>query len=142
MIVLVAQQAVMTMTIKFFVFILGSAVCQDTDRTATAAPPFLNVLEYFAGLDFHSLVCSLLVLNIIKSLRNYMYYLCYMDIIGSKLDQSVIFCFLFFWGVVCQHTDRTATAASPFLNALSGDQIQLDILNEISWKTDLFLLFE
>ena len=62
---------VMTMMIKFF-FVFwggGGTVCWDTDRTATAAPPFLNVLEYFAGLDFHSLVCSLLVLNIMRSLR-------------------------------------------------------------------------
>ena len=48
--------AVMMMAIKFF---WGGAVGRDTDRTATAAPPFLNVLVYFAGLDFHSSVCSL-----------------------------------------------------------------------------------
>ena len=104
MIVLVAQQAVMMMTIKFFYF-WGGAVCWDTDRTATAAPPFLNAIS---GGQI-----QLDILNEISQKIT-----CTICVIWTLLDQSWIKVLFWGGGAVCRDTNRTATAAPPFLNAL------------------------
>ena len=93
----------------FFVFFIffGGAVCWDTDRTATAAPPFLNALS---GGQIRPDILNEISQKIT----------CTICVIQTSLDQSWIkvlfFVFYFFGGgAVCQDKNRTATAAPPFL---------------------------